>query len=138
MSKWLALRPWGIRSRVLVLIGTIWAAIGIHYIVSPWTTDARAARALALFLVDSHVFWGALFLGIGVLACISSRWPPHQDTWGYVGLVGTSTFWACVNAAGAFSTDLVKGATGALVWAALAYLLYSISLLAEPARKRRK
>jgi hypothetical protein len=131
MRQHLRLRPWGARGLVLVILGIIWSLLGTHYVLVPWTPNAREALFVPAALAPQWV-WGMGWLVAGLLAIVSSRWPPTQDSWGYVALGTTAMLWACFYLFGALRSDLVSGATGSLVWLAVCGLLYAVSRLAEP------
>lgn len=125
-------RPFKRHSLVLMVAGVFYALTGLVYLTTP-VTKARAEAikvALNYFPIE---FWGSVFIIAGLLAFISSRWPPVADTWGYMVLSGLSAGWSATYAAGVIlehspSTNL----TGTIVWGLLAFLWWAISGFVNP------
>ena len=131
-KAWLQLRPWRRHSLVLAVAGAVYIAVGAVYISVPLTHDRSAGLALPLHYAPAQV-WGVVWVMVGVLAVISTRWPPPNETWGYTILAALAAFWA---AAYALSIALLhaphSGLSGVLVWALVAFLWWGISGLRNP------
>jgi hypothetical protein len=125
--KWWALRPWRRHSLVSALCGLIYVGIGSAYIASSVTVQF-AAR------VAPMPFWGALFILTGLLAVLSSRWPPASEKWGYSALSGTSAAWAALYLIGTLFFH-AHALTGGLVWALVTILWVAIAGLDNPAER---
>jgi hypothetical protein len=130
----LALRGWQRHSLVLAVAGTVYALVGISYILS----DANAAResslriALAWMPFDA---WGCVWILVGMLAILSSRWPPASETWGYTTMTGLSAAWSAFYLFGIFLGAPPQGFSGVLVWGLMAFLWWAISGLVNPVRR---
>jgi len=69
------------------------------------------------------VFWGVVFVAVGVCGIISARIPPGRDTWGFALMVGMSLWWSCVYFFGWVTFDVDRAWTSALQWFFSAILL---------------
>ena len=128
---------WGIRkfkrhSLVLTVAGLVYMLVGITYIWAVPTQNRKIALAIAFewFPIE---FWGSVFIFVGLMAVISSRWPPISETWGYLPLTGLSAGWAATYAAGViFDDSPIANLTGTLNWGLLAFVWWSISGFVSP------
>lgn len=132
--SWLGLREFRRHSLVLVVAGAVYALVGIGYAFTP-STPVRESSLRAAILWFPLPVWGAVWVLVGLLAMISSRWPPASETWGYMALTALASAWA-----GFFGLGLVLGApaqgiTGVAVWGLLAFLWWAISGLVNPVEK---
>jgi hypothetical protein len=94
------------------------------------------ARLEALYYADNllpYRYWGILFVVAGILASVSSRWPPVSETWGYTVMTGLSSAWSTFFLAGVLlhESDPVN-LTAALIWGLVAFLWWAISGLVNP------
>lgn len=128
------LRPWQRHSLVLLIGGLVYTTYGFYYLV----TDDQARRGSALALAEAvalgHMaFWYTVWLIVGGLALVSTRWPPQSKTWGYTALSGLAACWGSV-----YLLSIVllgaptAGIGGALVWYLVAVLWWAISGLINP------
>lgn len=126
------LRPFKRHSLVLLVSGMAYVCVGLTYIV-PNTTEARKLAltvALKWFPIE---FWGSIFVVVGLMAMISSRWPKASDSWGYALLTGLSAGWSATYAAGViFDHSPVGNLSQTLVWGLLAFLWWAISGFVNP------
>lgn len=137
-SKWRGVRPHTRHSIVLSVAGLVYIGTGLLYIY----TEPNAARVQAL-KVALHMMpmqgWGVVFIIAGLLALVSSRWPPASETWGYTSMTGLSAGWAGVYLSGiAVGGAPSQNLTGALVWGLVAFLWWAVSGLVNPATITRK
>jgi hypothetical protein len=132
LNEWFHLRPWKRHSLVLLVTGLVYVFIGIAYI----TTGPRQSRTVALQIaLDwwSLDVWGGVFILSGLLAILSSRWPPFSETWGYFVLTGLSAGWSGFYATGViFGDSPTSNLNGALSWGLIAFLWWAISGLTNP------
>lgn len=130
--RFLGLRPWTRHSVVLMVAGLIYIAYGISLIAAvPTESRSRALSiALAFFPIG---FWGTIWILVGAMSIISSRWPPVAETWGYVALTGLSAGWSAVYfTAIVFDGSPTTNFSGVLVWGLVAFLWWAISGLLNP------
>lgn len=128
---WWALRPWRRHSLVLLVAGVVYVLIGLAYTALP-TTGVRGSALRVALAVLPLAAWGIVFIVVGALAIVSSRWPPASETWGYTAMSTLSTLWACFYAFGIALGAPVSNTTGALLWAVIAFLWWAISGLVNP------
>lgn len=128
---------WGIRpfkrhSLVLMVAGVAYTLTGVTYILAEPTENRRLALAVALNFFPIE-FWGSIFILIGLLSFISSRWPPVAETWGYMVLSALSAGWSATYAAGViFEDSPISNLTGVLTWGLFAFVWWGISGLVNP------
>lgn len=121
---------WGIRpfkrhSLVLMVGGAAYICTGLVYIWSTPTHDRQVALQVA-FNWFPITFWGSVFVAVGLLAFLSSRWPPVAETWGYMVLAALSAGWSATYAAGViFEDSPISNLTGALNWGLMAFLWWA-------------
>lgn len=132
------LRPWRRHSLVLLVAGLVYIAIGISFITTEPTPARQVALALAFFWAPIE-FWGGVFIFAGMMAIISSRWPPISKTWGYMVLTGLSAGWAAFYLMGIFFYHSPKqNISGTLSWGLIAFLWWAISGLRNPGEPEEK
>lgn len=132
LHPWKALRPWMRHSLVLMVAGLVYIMVGI----TAFTAEPTPAREKALQFATqwwSLEVWGAIFIFAGLLACISSRWPPVSETWGYTVLTGLSAGWAAFYGAGVVLGDSpASNLGGVFTWGLMAFMWWAISGLINP------
>lgn len=129
---------WGIRHKwtrhdtILCIGGVMYILLGLSYIMTPPSRNLTIALQ-ALLRIAPIQFWGGVFISAGVLALISSRWPPLVETWGYVVLTGISMAWGTAFLTGIVFTDSPRAnIAGFLIFSTFAFLWNRISGLRNP------
>ena len=128
---------WGIRafkrhSLVLMVGGLAYMLTGVTYMLAPLTESRRIALTVALSWLPMEV-WASVFVLAGIMAFISSRWPPMHESWGYMTLAGLSAGWAATYAAGVILDESPIGnLTGTLNWGLLAFLWWALPGFVNP------
>lgn len=126
------LRPWKRHSTILMVVGILYAVIGIQYIIAA-PNPVRERSLVAILQFAPIQFWGAVFLFAGILTSISSRWPPFAETWGYMMLTGLSSAWAASYGIGMmFYHAPATNVSGVLVWSLLGFMWWAVSGLLNP------
>lgn len=126
------MRPIRTHSVVLMVAGFAYIAIGLTYL----TADPTYAKLEALkFAINwlSYNDWGYVWILVGLLSIVSSRWPPVSETWGYTVLTGQAAAWALFYAAGvAFADAPVANFSAVLSWGLIGFMWWAISRLVNP------
>lgn len=122
--RWFALRPFRRHSLVLVVAGSMYIAIGVSILTS--TPTCRAAALRVPLTWAPPVVWSTMFIVVGILAVLSSRWPPASEKWGYSVLSGLSALWATFYAWGLFSLGSAA-LPGLEVWSLVTFLWWAIA-----------
>lgn len=128
---------WGVRpfkrhSLILVVAGFSYMLTGLTYILANPTLNRKIALQIALSVYPIE-FWGSFFVLVGLLASLSSRWPPVTEKWGYSILAGLSAGWSATYAAGVlFGNSPISNLTACLQWGLLAFLWIAIPGLVNP------
>lgn len=130
----LALRDWQRHSLVLAVAGTVYLLVGVSYILAEPNPTREIALRIALDWMPFGA-WGIVWIAVGSLAIISSRWPPASETWGYTTMTGLSAAWAGFYLAGIFLGAPAQNISGVLVWGLMAFLWWAISGLVNPDKK---
>ena len=131
LNDWLGVRIWKRHSLVLLVAGLVYIMIGISYVLADPTPSRAASLKIALrWLELSH--WGGIFILSGLLAILSSRWPPFSETWGYTVLTGLSAGWAGFYLVGVLDGAPRQGLSGVLSWGLIAFMWWAISGLVNP------
>lgn len=125
------LRPWRRHSLVVLVAGCVYIAVGVTYATTSPVESRESALSVALALAPLPV-WGVVWIVVGLLALISSRWPPASETWGYSALSGLAAGWAACYALGVLMGAPQQSASGALVWGLVAFLWWAIAGLLSP------
>lgn len=130
---YLGVRPWTRHSLVLVVAGLVYVGIGLAFFRVPELTEKEYRTIeVALRFMPLHG-WGMVFLGTGLSAILSARWPPTAEKWGYSALTGLSSGWAAVYALSYIFGDApINNLTSTLVWSLMAFLWWAISGLLNP------
>lgn len=132
LHPWRGIRPWKRHSFVLLIAGHFYIAVGLSYIIEEPQKGRDTALRYALNWWSFNI-WGAVFIMAGLLAILSSRWPPISETWGYAILTGLSTGWGMFYLVGIlFGHSPNSNITGFLVWCLLGFMWWGISGLANP------
>lgn len=132
------LRPfWGLRQMkrhglILIVGGVMYALVGISQILSI-PRPVRGHSLEILLRIAPLDFWGGVFIFAGMLAVISSRWPPHAEAWGYMVLAGLSCGWGSAYLMGIlFAGAPWININGFLVWGLMGFVWWAISGLSNP------
>lgn len=132
VMRMFALRPWQRHSLVLAVAGTVYVLVGVSYIVSRPTPSREASLGIAISWWPLPV-WGAIWVVVGLLAILSSRWPPASETWGYTTMTGLSAGWSSFYLFGIVLDGApAQGFSGVLVWGLVAFMWWAISGLVNP------
>lgn len=130
--RYWGLRPWKRHSTILMVVGFLFVLIGFQYIISDSTPGREKALAVILQVAPIQ-FWGCFFIAGGLLAMISSRWPPLTETWGYMVLTGISSGWAATYLMGIlFFQSPAANITQVFLWGVLGFMWWAISGLLNP------
>lgn len=133
-AGWWGLRPWKRHSTILVVVGFLFVLVGVQYIVTDSTVNRDKALA-AVLVVAPIQFWAGVFIFAGLLAMLSSKWPPRFETWGYMVLTGLSAGWAATYLTGwLFFGASVASIGQVIIWASLAFMWWAISGFPNPER----
>lgn len=128
----LGIRPFLRHSLVLSVAGTVYIAIGISYLKAEPTESRVQALHFALKVLDYNN-WGYVWIAIGILSIISSRWPPASETWGYMVLTGQASAWSLFYLVGImFDGSPTANFSGVLSWGLVAFMWWAISGLVNP------
>lgn len=133
-NRWMGVRPWTRHSLVLLVAGLAYIGIGItnHYIVPGGPRWEALVVARHWFPLD---VWSGVFVLVGVMAMLSSRWPPFADAWGYAVLTGFSAGWGGFYVAGViFENSPTSNLVGWILWWLIAFMWWAISGLINPDR----
>jgi hypothetical protein len=125
-------RPYNRHSLILTVAGICYMLTGSTYILSELTSTRKQALAVALrwFSIET---WGTIFILVGLMAVVSSRWPRIFKSWGYAILTGLSAGWSATYAAGViFEHAPVGNMSAVLQWGLLAFLWWAIPGLVSP------
>lgn len=130
--KYFKLRPFKRHSLVLLMAGTVYMLIGASYMIN--SLGQLQAESLVIALIWAPIkFWGGVWFGVGLLAVISSRWPPVFESWGYMVLTALSAGWSATYLMGMIvehtpTTNLRSVAA----WGLIAFLWWAVSGLLNP------
>lgn len=129
---WRGFRPFQRHGLVLLVAGCVYIGVGLSFIGSEQLHSRIVALHYAILWLPIQG-WGGVFIISGLLAIISSRWPPVTRTWGYTILTGLSAGWAMFYLVGiGFHHSPISNITGALTWGLIAFLWWAISGLINP------
>lgn len=125
-------RPFNRHSLILTIAGIAYILAGTTYIFPDLTPARKQALAVALKWFPVQV-WGFIFVIVGIMAIMSSRWPRLSASWGYAFLTGLSAGWSATYAAGVIFEDAPIGNFSAVLsWALLAFLWWAVPGLVSP------
>jgi hypothetical protein len=125
-------RPFNRHSLILVIAGTAYVLTGCTYIFADVTPGRKEALKVALHWFPIQ-FWGGIFIAVGMLSILSSRWPQISASWGYAVLTGFSAGWSATYLSGVIFENAPKAnLTIVLQWALLAFLWAAIPGLVSP------
>lgn len=131
------LRPWKRHGKILTGAGIVYALIGVAWIAGK-NNETRRVSLQVLLRIAPMEFWGGVFIFAGLLAIISSRWPPFADTWGYIVLTSLSVGWGTAYLVGIlFLGSPWTNISGFLLWGLFGFLWWGISGLTNPHRPRK-
>jgi hypothetical protein len=116
-----------------MVVGLLYILIGFLYANAP-SSRGREVSLAALLQVAPIGFWGSLFVISGLMAVISSRWPPLTATWGYMVLTGMSSAWSLgyLLSSAFFHAPWSTNITQMFLWGILAFLWWAVSGLLNP------
>lgn len=130
--RWWGLRPWKRHSLILMVSGILYVFVGVQYIIAEPRRSREVALEVILQVAPLHI-WGGVFVFAGILAMISSRWPPLAETWGYTVLTGMSAGWSTTYLMGMIFRDAPSmNVTQVFLWGTLAFMWWGISGLVNP------
>lgn len=130
--RFIGVRPWTRHSLVLLVAGMVYTVIGIVYLGTP--DDGPTWRALVIarewFSLDG---WAVMWIVVGVLSMISSKWPPVAEKWGYMALTGLAALWGAFYILGViFGPNGISSAAVGMLWWLIAFMWWAISGLISP------
>lgn len=130
--RFVGVRPWVRHSLVLMVAGLAYFCRGFLYLTTEATHEQNTSLTVALDKAPMW-FWGSAFMATGLMAIISSRWPPVAEKWGYMVLTGLSSGWSATYLTGViFEHTPVTNLGGAVIWALLAFMWWAVSGLVNP------
>jgi hypothetical protein len=130
VRRFWGLRPWKRHSTILLVAGFMYMLFGLTYILGQPNKSRDDALVVLLQFAPLSV-WGGVFVAVGALTVLSSRWPPFHATWGYTILTGLSSMWmAAYLTANLFHH--AQSLSGAMVWGLVAFMWWAISGLLNP------
>ena len=131
-NAFLGLRPWKRHSFILAVAAVIYVMYGLTMIIQEPSPHRASGLALALRWMDLY-YWGWVWVIIGMLTFISTRWPPASETWGYSAMAGLSALWGGFYALSMlFLQAPATGMIGMLIWTLVAFVWWGISGLRNP------
>jgi hypothetical protein len=131
-SLWGIRRTWTRHDLIQAIGGVMYIMLGLAYIMEP-SNRGRQIALYALLRIAPIEFWGGVFVSAGLLALISSKWPPLVEAWGYVVLTGLSLAWGTAYLTGILFTDSPRAnISGFLIFSTLGVLWWAISGLRNP------
>lgn len=133
LRPWWGLRPWKRHGLVLLVAGLVYIAVGWSYIWIGETPARLETLAVLLYWLPIE-FWGWVWIFAGILAIVSSRWPPKSKTWGYMVLTGLAAGWAAAYVTGILFANSPAGTNmiAALAWGLLSFMWWAVSGLLNP------
>lgn len=127
--------PWDKHAKILIAAGLAYMGVGFTYINAEPSESREVALQFALNWLSIQS-WGYIFAATGLLAIISSRWPPVTKKWGYILLTGLSSGWAATYALAVFTGKAPsQNLSGAFIWADFAFMWWIISGLSPSSPK---
>lgn len=134
--KWHFVKPWDRHGLILVTAGVSYILVGIAFLLSEETETRRKNLQYAIDIMP-YKCWCMVFIVVGVIAIISSRWPSTPRTLGYSILTGWTAAQAAVYILGGLSDPLNLSyvATG-FVWCLVGFLWWAIGGLICPPTER--
>lgn len=130
--RWWGLRPWKRHSIILMVSGFLYALVGVQYMIARPNRGREIALEVLLRIAPLQV-WGLGFVLAGVLAMVSSRWPPFSEVWGYMVLTSISAGWATTYLLGiVFFNSPATNITQVVLWGLLGFMWWGISGLLNP------
>jgi hypothetical protein len=130
--RFVGIRPWTRHSLVLLIAGAVYIVIGLVYIQTPNGSSTWTALSVArAWLTLDH--WGWVWITVGILAMISSKWPPVAEKWGYMALTALAAAWGAFYVLGViFGPSTWGTAAVGMVWWLVAFMWWAISGLVSP------
>ena len=131
-GRYYGLRPWNRHGLVLAFAGFMYMFIGVSYLFASPESSRWRALVVARNVMPLDA-WAMVWVFIGFLTLVSSRWPPTADRWGYMVLTGWSAGWAAVYAMGViFEDNPLSDLTGTFIFGQVAFMWWVISGLTNP------
>ena len=128
----LHLRPWRRHSVVLAGAGFMYVVIGFAMATLPSNPQREQGLNLAVNIMPLQA-WGFVWMGAGILALASTRWPPQSETWGYGVMAGLSALWGSLFLLGMpFRDQPSASVAGALVYYLLTFMWWAVAGLMNP------
>lgn len=126
-QRFWGLRPWQRHSLILMVFGLLFVLMGLQYIGSSPNRNRELALKVILQIAPIQV-WGSVFIVMGALCMLSSRWPPFAETWGYMVLTGMSSGWGAAYLMGVlFFNAPASGLSQVILWGGFGFVLWAIS-----------
>lgn len=130
--RFVGIRPWVRHSLVLMVAGLAYLCRGVIYLTTELEDEQKVSLVVALDKAPITV-WGSAFVAAGLMAIISSRWPPVAEKWGYMVLTGLSSGWSATYLTGViFEHTSLTNLGASLIWGLLAFMWWAVSGLVNP------
>ena len=115
-----------------MVVGFLFVLAGVQYLVTESTANREKALIVVLRLAPIQ-FWACIFILAGLLAILSTKWPPMAETWGYMVLTGLSWGWSATYLTGVFFFHSpVTNVGQSIIWAALGFMWWAVSGFPNP------
>lgn len=114
------------RGAFLLVVGAIYAVIGLSYAVLPIPTSTKEGYDFANQLLPIPV-WGAIWAAVGLFGVVSARWPVGKDYLGFAALAWFSLLWMALSACSSIFYGASRGWFLAVIWGAFGLLLTIVS-----------
>jgi hypothetical protein len=126
------LRPWTRHSIILLVAGVMYIAFGVSLMKTKLTFAREVGIDIALQWF-SITTWGLIWIAVGLMAILSSRWPPALERWGYMALTGFTAGWASIYLLSIiFGESPLANLSFVFVWSMVAFMWWGVSGLLNP------
>jgi hypothetical protein len=130
--RFIGTRPWTRHSLVLMIAGTVYIFVGVVYIQTREGSNTWNSLFIARdwFSLDA---WGIIWIILGLLSIISSKWPPVAEKWGYMALTSLAATWGTFYILGViFGPNSIGTLAVGLLWWLVSFMWWAISGLVSP------
>ena len=133
IDRWAEFHPWKRHGLILLASGSYFIVFGFNLFLSGDELERREEIIVSALRIMPTRGWAWLFIFLGAVIIIVSRFKCFRPSWGYMILVGHGSAWTAVYFVGyVFDGAPIANLNYGLIWMIFSFKWYLVSGLVNP------